>query len=220
MKKFAFASMLVLFVISAASPWLASARSSGPSASGNYRFTLDDDLTKSLEFTASSDERGTTTGHMTFADEARIREQDVDGAGAGDEREDPPSFFMEADLDTLTIENNRAVMSGLVRSSSRENYVGRWVQLVVEDDPERGDKFIWRFCQVEADGWTPRDSEDPRDEGAWWHWWATDAERRDDEGVASRNIVPDRTRRCEVQPLASYRFDDVKSGSGEIQVQP
>jgi hypothetical protein len=219
MKKFAFASVLVLFAISLASPWLASARSAGPSASGIYRFTLDDDLTKSLEFNASSDERGVTTGHMTFLDEATIREQDVDGTGE-EPREDPPAFSMEADLDTLTIENNRAVMSGVVRSSSRENYVGRWVQLVVEDNSERPDKFSWRFCQVEADGWTPQDSEDPRDEGAWWHWWATDAEREDDRGVASRNIVPDRTRRCEVQPLSSYTFDDVKSGSGEIQVQP
>src|SRR6185295_4895903 len=133
---------------------------------------------------------------------------------------EPPPLSMEADLDTLTIENNRAVMSGVVRSSSRENYVGRWIQLVVEDNGERPDKFIYRFCQVEADGWTPRDSEDPRDEGAWWHWWATDSEVRDDAGVASRNIIPDRTRRCEVLPLSSYTFDDVKTGSGEIQVQP
>lgn len=218
MKKFAFASMLVLFAISVASPWLASARTSGPSASGSYHFTLDDDLAKALEFAASSDERGVTTGHMTFTDAARIQEQDVDGT-AEPPREDPAPFSMEAQIDSLTIENNRAVMSGVVRTSSRENYVGRWIQLVVEDNGER-DKFIWRFCQVEADGWTPQDSEDPRDEGAWWHWWATDAELRDDAGIASRNIVPDRTRRCEVLPLSSYTFDDVKEGSGEIQVQP
>jgi len=219
MKKFAFASMLVLLAISLASPWLASARTSGPSASGNYRFSLDDDLVKVLEFAASSDERGVATGHMTFTDAARIQEQDVDGTGETP-REDPESFSMEAELDTLTVENNRAVMSGVIRTSSRANYVGRWIQLVVEDNPERSDKFSWRFCQVEADGWTPQDSEDPRDEGAWWHWWATDAELRDDAGVASRNIIPDRTRRCEVLPLSSYTLDDVKEGSGEIQVQP
>src|SRR6185295_8818949 len=63
MKKFAFTSMLVLFAISLASPWLASARPAGRTASGSYRFTLDDDLTKAFEFTVSTDERGVTTGH-------------------------------------------------------------------------------------------------------------------------------------------------------------
>ena len=97
------------------------------------------------------------------------------------------------------------------------------MQLIVEDNgdgSERADKFMWRFCSVEEDGWTPQDAEDPRDEGAWWHWWATDAELREDAGIASRNVIPDRTRRCEVLQLSSYTFDDVKSGEGQIVVQP
>ena len=221
MKKFAFTSMLMMLALSLASPWLAAARTSGPSASGSYQFVLNDDLRKSVEFSATSDERGAVTGQMVFTDEATPAEQNVDGAEEPP-REGPPPFSMEAQLDTLTIENNRAVMSGVIRSSSRQNYVGKWVQLVVEDNGAGGerDNFIWRFCQVEADGWTPVDAEDPRDEGAWWHWWATDAELREDTGVASRNIIPDRTRRCEVVPLSSYTFDDTRNGSGEIQVQP
>lgn len=221
MKTVAFASILTLFLISLAAPWLTTAQTTGPFAGGTYRFVLEDNLTKSVAFNASSDERGVTTGHMTFTDEARIIELDVDGAGEPPHGA-PPEFIMQADLDSLTIENNRAVMSGPIRDSSRAGYIGKWVQLVVEDNDGREgpDKLSWRFCQPEADGWTPRDSEDPRDEGAWWHWWATDAEQRDDVGVQSRNIIPDRSRRCEVLPLSSYTFDEVKSGEGQIQVHP
>jgi hypothetical protein len=221
MKTVVYASIAMLFLISLASPWSSGAQTAGPFAAGSFRFVLDDDLTKSLEFDARSDERGTTTGHLTFRDDARLEELDVDGT-RDLERQDPVEFFMVADLDSLTIDQNRAIMSGAVRESSRGNYVGKWVQLVVEDNDGREgpDKFIWRFCQPEADGWTPRDAEDPRDEGAWWHWWATDAELRDDAGIASRNIIPDRTRRCEALPLSSYTFEDVKSGEGQIQVHP
>jgi hypothetical protein len=222
MRTTVFASILVLFLTSLTAPWVTTARAMGPFASGNYRFVLEDDLTKSFEFDARSDERGTITGHMTFTDEATILEQDVDGAG-DPPREEPPPFSMQADLDSLTIEGNRALMSGTIRDSNRPGYIGKWIQLIVEDNGdgrERSDKFIWRLCQPEADGWTPRDAEDPRDEGAWWHWWATDSERRDDAGVPSRNIIPDRSRRCEALPLSSYELDEVKSGEGQIQVQP
>lgn len=219
MKTKGFASIVALFVIGFAAPWSTPAQTPGPFANGNYRFVLDDNLTKSLEFDARSDERGITTGQMTFTDEARILEQGADGDTP---REAGVPFLIRADLDSLTIENNRAVMSGIIRDSSLESYIGRWVQLVVEDNDGREgpDRFFWRFCQPEADGWTPRDAEDPRDEGAWWHWWATDAERRDDAGIASRNIIPDRARRCEVLPLSSYTFDDVRTGDGQIRVQP
>src|SRR6266550_1673047 len=142
MKTIVSASILVLFLISLATPLLTAAQTSGPSASGNYRFVLEDALAKSVEFNASSDERGTTTGQMIFRDEARILEQDVDGVG-DPPRESPAEFYIQADLDSLTIENNRAVMSGIIRDSSHQSYIGKWVQLVVEDNgdnPERSDK--------------------------------------------------------------------------------
>jgi hypothetical protein len=222
MKTIACASIVALFVITLAAPWSTTAQTPGPFANGSYRFVLEDELTKQLEFDARLSERGTTTGNLTFRDEARILEPDVDGVG------DPPhgtpaEFYLQAFLDSLTIEHNRAVMSGSITDSSHQSYIGRWVQLVVEDngtDPGAPDKFIWRICQVEADGWTPRDAEDPRDEGAWWRWWATDAERREDVGIPSRNIIPDRARRCEVLPLSSYTFDEIRNGDGQIRVQP
>jgi len=80
------------------------------------------------------------------------------------------------------------------------------------------DKVTWRLCQPEPGGWTPSDAEDPRDEGAAAHWWATDAELREDPGVASENITPGTRRGCRTFPLSTYRFPNAR-GEGQIQVQ-
>lgn len=219
MKTIAYAAIFALFVMSIATPWFTYAQTSGPSANGNYSIVLEDNLKKTVEFDARSDERGTTTGQMTFKDEARIVEQDVDGVG--DLPDDPSSeFYATVDLDSLTILNNRALMGGTVRDSSNKSYIGKWVQLVVEDNgdgSEVPDRVTWCFCQPEPGGWTPSDAEDPRDEGAWAHWWATDEERKDDQGVQSANIIPGNRRGCPTFPLSTYRFPNAK-GEGQIQV--
>ena len=195
-----------------------SALASGPSASGVYKFVLDDDLSKLVEFSATSDERGTATGQMTFKDEAVIVEQDPDGepkGGSGSQ------FYMTANLNSLTIDGNRALMGGTVTESSIPSYVGQWVQLVVEDNgTERPDRLTWCFCKPEEGGWVPADAEVEGDEGAWWKWWATDAEVKDDAGVQSTNIIPGKQTSCKVLPLSVYAFADIKSGEGQIQVQP
>jgi hypothetical protein len=223
MKKFVSYMISVLFMIGLVTSWgivPANALPSGPSASGAYKFVLDDDLMKSVEFSATSDERGTSTGQMTFKDDAVIVEQDPDGEpkeGSGTQ------FFMTANLDSLTIDGNRALMGGTVVESSNPSYVGKWVQLVVEDNGdnnERPDKLTWCFCQPEEGGWVPADAEVPGDEGAWWKWWATDAEVKDDAGVQSINIIPGNKTSCKVLPLSIYEFEDVRSGEGQIQVQP
>lgn len=217
MKTIACAVILVLSLISITAPVLTSAQSGGRTASGAYRFVLDDDLAKAVEFSAQTDERGATTGQMRFTDEARISNQDGED---GDPREEPPAqFVITAAFDALTIDRNRAVMSGVITDSSHSNYVGKWVQLIVEDNGEGADQVNWRFCPEQPGGWVPADAEDPRDEGAYWHWWATDAERRDDVGVASRSVIPGETRGCESVSLGSYEFAEVR-GEGEIMVRP
>jgi hypothetical protein len=212
--------ILALFLVSLVAPF-ANAEG-GPSASGIYKFVLDDDFSKSVEFSAISDERGTTTGQMTFRDEAGVAEQDVDGTGG--EMEDPKSeFFMTANLDSLTIENNRAVMGGTITDSSNRSYIGRWVQLVVEDNgdgKEVADKLSWCFCKPEEGGWVPADAEVPGDEGAYYKWWATDEEVKDDAGIPSKNIIPGNKKSCDTFPVAAYEFAEVRSGEGQIQVQP
>ena len=225
MKKTARNVISVLFVVGlvtgfASTP--AGAHASQPSASGTYRFVLEDGLSKSVEFNATSDERGATTGQMTFTDEAGVSEQDPDGVVDG-KAESPSPFFMTAVLDSLTIDHNRAVMSGTVADSSNRSYIGKWVQLVVEDNGdgrEEPDKLTWCFCQPEESGWVPADAELREDQGAWSQWWATDAEVRDDAGVQSANIIPGNKTSCKVFALSTYPFADVRNGEGQIQVQP
>ena len=219
MKKIAYVAIFALGLIGLASPWSTRAGASLPSASGTYRFVLEDELTKQVEFSATWDERGTTTGQLTYTDEARVSDEDPDGEVRPEE---PAPFSMTADLDSLTIEGNRALIGGVVRDSSYKSYVGRWVQLVVEDNGnglEVPDKLTWRVCKPEETGWVPSDAEDPRDEGAYAHWWATDAELRDDQGIASENIIPGNSRGCPTFPLGTYEFPDTR-GEGQIQVQP
>jgi hypothetical protein len=214
MRTIACLTVLALVLISAAKPTLTSA-SGGPSASGTYRFVSEDDLSKSVTFNASSNERSEATGQMTFSDEALISDADPES----EERDEPRPLSFTAALDGLTIDGTRAVMSGVITGSSHRSYIGRWVQLVVEDNREGADQLNWRVCQVEPGGWVPVDSEDPRDEGAYWHWWATDAEIRDDVGIASRNIIPGQTRGCEAISLSAYSFAELR-GEGEVTVQP
>jgi hypothetical protein len=220
MKTIAYASIFVLFLLSLATPGSTSARVSGPTASGTYRFAMEDGLTKQIEFNATTDERGTTTGQMTFQDEARIVDQQEESSGDAPAGE---QFYMTARLDSLKIEHNRAVMGGTVTASSHRSYIGKFLQLVAEDNGdgrEAPDQVSWSFCQPEPGGWTPADAEVRDDEGAWWHWWATDAELRDDAGVPSQNIIPGNSTGCPLLPLATYSFAEVRSAEGNIQILP
>ena len=205
-----------LFVLSVflAMPLLASAQV----ATGKYKFIMDDELSKYVEFDAKAGERGGATGYMIFTDEAKVVVQDPDGEPGKD---DPIPFSMKADLDTMTVEKNRAVISGIVRDSSVRSYIGRWVQLVIEDNDgvEVPDRFGWSFCEPEVGGWIPSDAEVPDDKGAFLSWWATDAERRDDVGIPSPNIVPGMLKACKVNPLSSYEFASILKGEGAIQIQ-
>lgn len=221
MKNMVTFSILVLFVLTLATPRPASAQISGPSVSGNYRFVLADEFAKSVEFNATADERGIATGQMTFRDEAGAPREDGEGGGHPDSP--PTEFYLTASLDSLTIERNRAVMGGTITDSSDRSYIGKWVQLVVEDNGdgrEEPDKLTWCFCKPEEGGWVPADAELREDDGAWWKWWATDAERRDDAGVQATNIIPGNKTSCKVLPLSVYDFAEVRSGEGQIQVQP
>jgi hypothetical protein len=205
--------VLTLFV---AIPSIASAQAG--SATGRFKFTMDEDFTKSLDFEARRDERGNTTGFMKFTDDSKVEFQDVDGSG--DPLDEPGPFFMTAALDAMTIEKNKAVISGVVRESSHRGYVGKWIQLVIEDNDGRefADKFGWSFCQPEPGGWIPSDFEVPGDTGAFMSWWATDAERRDDIGIPSPNLIPGTLKACRVHPLLAYDWATLLKAEGEIKI--
>lgn len=218
MKTIARVLIIALFVAGLATTSLVSANASTPSASGIYRFVMEDGLTKQIEFNATRDEKGVTTGEFTFTDESGIAEYDPDGEPG--EPQTPTPLSVTARLDSLTIENNRAVMGGTVTDSSHRSFIGQYVQLVVEDNgaiPEIPDKLSWCFCQPQPGGWVPSDAEDPHDQGVYLTWWATDAELRDDYGMPSPNLMPGILTSCETFPIDSYEFPEVR-GEGQIEV--
>jgi len=208
-------SLLILCFVLLATPLLASAQT----ANGQYKFVMEDGFTKYLEFDATSGERGAATGYMIFNDEANLVFQDVDGNGDVPKEESVP-FTMKAEFESMTIEKNRAVINGVVRDSSYRSYIGKFVQLVIEDNDgkEVPDKFVWSFCQPEPGGWIPSDAEVPGDKGAFLSWWATDAERKDDVGIPSPSLIPGELKACRAQPLASYEFATILKGDGAIQI--
>lgn len=209
-------SLLILCFVLLATPPLASAQA----ANGQYKFVMEDGFTKYLEFDAVSGERGAATGYMIFNDEAMLFFQDVDGTGE-DPKEEPVPFFMKADFESMTVEKNRAVINGVVRDSSYRSYIGKFVQLVIEDNDGREvpDKFVWSFCTPEPGGWIPSDAEVPGDRGAFLSWWATDAERKDDVGIPSPNLIPGVSKSCRVQSLGTYEFATILKGDGAITIK-
>lgn len=215
MKSLGFASILVL---SLTLPQSAAAQE----ASGVYRFLLEDDLAKSVEFDAWTDEKGNTAGQMVFTDEEKIYDGEEEGEREGEGK--PSEFFMKAEFDSMTVEKNRAVIGGIVVDSSHKSYIGKWVQLVVEDsgdDPKEPDRLTWAFCTPRAGGWIPSDADREDDDGAYLHWWATDAERDDDVGIPSLNLLPNGEEKgCQVHPLWSYALADVRKYEGDIVVRP
>jgi hypothetical protein len=219
MKSIACASIFALILLGFAPLPLTKAQIAGQSANGIYKFLLEDDLAKYVEFAASTDGRGVTTGSVTFTDDAKISDMDDEGRPVGD----PMPFYVKADFDTLTVEKNRALMSGIIRDSSHREYIGRWVQLTVEDNidnKEEPDKLVWRFCQPQPGGWIPEDSEVKGDRGAFMSWWATDAEQKGDVGIPSKSLIPDEKARCEVHSVWAYSFADLKRWDGDIVVKP
>lgn len=221
MKSIGFMSVSALLLFSLATPKPALAQA----ASGTYRFLLEDGLTRSLDFSAVTDSRGITAGDMTFTDTARIPDaDDPEDPRAGD-APPPPEFVIKATFSSMTVEKNRAVMNGVVRDSTHKSYIGRWVQLVVEDNVENlrvPDQLTWTFCVPQSRGWIPSDAEVKDDDGAFLRWWATDAERKDDVGIPSTNLLGGggEEKSCPVYPPSWYTFAAIEKWEGDIVVRP
>lgn len=220
MKSTGLMSLSVLFLLSLAAPQAITAQTAGPSASGNLRFTMDDEAVRTLEFAVSTDTRGNTSGGMTLVDQAGALDSD-DEEPNRDEK--PFELYVKAEFNELTVDKNRAVMNGVIVDSTHRTYVGKWVQLVIEDngdDPRRSDQLVWRFCQPQPGGWIPSDAELDKDDGAYLSWWATDAERKDDVGIPSPNLIPGEEKSCPVFPLQAYAFASLAKWEGNLVVVP
>ena len=186
------------------------------SATGTYRFVLDDELVQYLDFQAMTDAKGVTTGELAYIYPARI--PDVVDPEDPEQGEAPPELFVKAAFDRLTVEKNRALMRGTILDSSHRTYIGQWVQLVVEDNGSL-DQLTWSFCPQRPGGWVPEDAEVEGDRGAYLTWWATDAERDDDVGIPSRDLLA-KDEGCEVHSLWIYPFAEPLQADGDIIVRP
>ena len=221
MKTIACASILALFLLSFVKPQTTNAQTPGSAANGTYKFILEDDVTKYLDFDAKTDDRGTTTGFLNFTHYGTIIQDDVDGVGLP-KFDYPPQFSMNVAFDNLMVDKNRAVLSGVIKDSSYKLYIGMFVRLVVEDNlgnPEIPDKLTWRVCKPEEGGWIPVDAEDPKDQGAYLRWWATDYEVKGDVGIPSADRIPGNLKGCPIYTTqAYYEFAEIKKGDGRIHV--
>lgn len=222
MKSIIRTSMLALSLLGlSAASHTASAQTGGRSASGSVRFSTEEGLTKRLEFEAAADGEGKATGRMVFSGPEEIPEQDVDGAGHGGFTGRLEDLYVEAEFDGMTVEGNRAVMSGFVTACTVGEYIGRRVLLVVEDNGDGGsgrtqDRVTWGLYKPSEANWTPTDAESKEDEGALLTWVASDFERDDDRGTP----MPKRNDEVSHQsfPPSAYDFFEVKSADGDIRV--
>lgn len=210
--------LFVLCLVFLALPTVASAQAG--TASGKYKFILEDGALKSFEFDAKTDERGTTNGFMFFTDDSKVEFIDVDGNGDFP-RDEPAPFFMKVEFNAMSIEKNRAVLNGVIQDTSHRSYIGKFVQLVVEDNDgvEVKDQFVWTICEPFQGGWIPTDAEVKDDKGAFMSWWSTDAERRDDVGIPSPSLLPGNVKSCQTHKLQSYEFAFIPKGEGIITVR-
>lgn len=218
MKSIACASLAALLCIGLALPGLTHASADGPSANGNFQFTLEDGAIRNLEFYARVQNNGRTVGEMTFTDQAAVPVPDPDNPTAITS----PGTVITAKFDCLQITGKQAVMSGVISESNIAAALGLRVLLVVEDNGEgvnipTADKLTWGVYQSATQNWIPTDAERDDDNGASLTWIAKDFERDDDAGVPSNQS---KTIGCQSFPLSSYSFVDVKHGGGNIQVQP
>lgn len=219
-KSTVFASILALFLLGFATAQSANAQTGEQYAKGAYQFSLEDRYIKYVEFEAQGRGDGNAVGFMTLTDAAPIAYQDVDGTGDRTLTGEYKGYYVKAEFDSMTVEKNRAVMSGIVRDSSIQHYIGQRVLLTVVDNGDNSrvpDQLTWGVYQLLEKNWIPSDAEQKEDAGAGLRWWATDYERKDDVGYA----MP-RDERITTQsfPVSSYTFLVVAYAAGDIIVQP
>ena len=211
MKRLICALVFVLPLVCILISPLAKADNNGPSASGDFQFTVGDGIERSVAFNARIQQNGRSTGEMTF-----ISKGDLEDISSN------PAIYVKAGFDCLSIKDKRAVMSGVVKESNLGDLLGHRVILVVEDDgeginAESRDKLTWGIYEPLNRTWTPQDAEVPGDTGWLLNWIATDFERPDDVGIPARGseVIG-----CQSFSLSSYSFMDLPHGQGNIQVRP
>jgi len=205
--------IMALLAVCLALPNLVFAGAEGDTASGSFKFMLDDGETRFVEFKASELAEGIGAGEMTLSDPAAIPVDDPDNP----EKPKTPGVLVRAKFDCMDTSKNMAIIGGEIFDSNVPANIGQRILLVIEDNGVEGvkDRLTYGIYQQPAKGWIPVDAEDPDDKGASLTWWATDFERKDDVGfkMPVSKIVA-----CQNFPLSSYDFPEIKEAGGDLQV--
>ena len=201
---------IALLIVCVALPGLVFADAEGTTATGSFKFVMDDGATRFVEFNAKEGADGQGFGDMTFNDPVAVAIEDPDNPEKTSE-----GVLVKAKFDCMRSFENRAVMGGEIVESNVASAIGRRVLLVIEDNGLDRDRLTWGVYQLPAKGWIPVDAERDDDKGASLTWWATDAERRDDKGF---QMPLDQMVRCETFPLLGYDFPEIKESGGDLQI--
>jgi hypothetical protein len=213
MKNIIGAFIVALFAISLALPNLVFAGAEGATASGSFKFALQDGEIRLVEFKASEGAGGAGSGELTLTDPAIVP---VDNPDDPDQKQ-PPGVQVRARIDCMDTDKNTAIMGGEIFDSNVPTAIGQRVLLVVQDNGIDGarDQVTWGIYQPPPT-WVPVDAERPDDRGAFLKWTATDAERRDDVGIP---MPPNPLVQCKTFPGAAYDFPQIKYAGGDLLVQ-
>jgi len=203
--------IMAVLAVCLALPNLVFAGAEGDTASGSFKFALEDGEIRFVDFKASESADGVGSGEMTISDPAAIPVDNPD-----DPEKTGPGVLVRAKIDCMDTSKNTAIMGGEIFDSNVPNAIGQRVLLVVQDNGTTGDndKLTWGIYQPPPT-WVPIDAEDPNDRGAFLKWTATDAERRDDVGIP---MPPNPLVQCKSFPGASYDFPEIKYAGGDLLV--
>ena len=213
MKNIIGAFIMAVLAVCIALPNLVFAGAEGSTASGSFKFSLDDGETRFVEFKASELAEGAGEGEMTLSDPAAIPVADPDNP----EEKTTAGVLVRAKFDCMETVKNQAIIGGEIFDSNVPANIGQRILLVIEDNGVEGvkDRITYGIYQQPAKGWIPVDAEDPNDKGASLTWWATDAERKDDVGF---QMPQGKLVQCKSIPAAAHDFLDFKYGGGDLQV--
>jgi len=204
---------LALVIVCIALPNLVQAGAEGDSASGSFKFVLNDDgETRFVEFKASELADGAASGDLTLSDPAAIPVDDPDSP----ERPKTPGVLVRAKLDCMDTIKNTAVVGGEIYDSNVPSAIGQRVLVVVEDNGLDGakDRLAWGIYR-QPGTWVPTDAEVDGDKGASLTWLATDFEQKDDVGI---KMPVSKVVQCRTFPGAAYDFPGFKYAGGDLQV--
>ena len=207
------AFIMAVMAVCLALPNSVFAGAEGATASGSFKFMLEDGETRFVEFKASELADGAGAGEMTLSDPAAIPVDNPDDS----EKPNEPGVLVRAKFDCMESDKNVAIMGGEIFDSNVPANIGQRVLLVVEDNGIEGekDRLTWGIYQQPAKGWIPTDAELDDDKGASLTWWATDAERKDDVGF---QMPQSKLVQCKSIPGSAHDFLEFKYVGGDLQV--